>query len=283
MYEFIRFKHLPVISNYDIDHEVRGYQYYSYVDNDELTPAYLRSFSRAYFAEEPFKEDRILLVIDEAQLIFNSRDWSQKDRKAWLSFFSQHRKYGYRVILVAQFDRMLDRQIRYLLEYEYLHRKLGNFGWKGKIMTLLTFGEIFVCVKRYYPLKAKIGQELFKCRKKIYQLYNSYTAFDDRTSLPLVAPVQPQVSGLAGHAHGLAGLGAPARPGECPQMPLSAPELTQLGWNAIMTDKGDFEMPLDTPLPPKAMAFLDRLRALPLPRPVRALGRRVLNLIIVTQ
>ena len=40
------------------------------------------------------------------------------------SHFSQHRKLGYRVILIAQFDRMLDRQIRSVLEYEYIHRKV---------------------------------------------------------------------------------------------------------------------------------------------------------------
>ena len=79
-------------------------------------------------------EDQILLVIDESQLIFNARDWQKAGREKWLSFFSQHRKYGYHIILVAQFDRMIDRQIRSLIEYEYVHRKVGNYGIKGRAL-----------------------------------------------------------------------------------------------------------------------------------------------------
>ena len=97
---------------------------------------------------------------------------------AWLEFFSQHRKYGYKVLFIAQFDRMIDRQIRSLIEYEYIHRKLGNFGAKGKIMTLLALGEVFVCVKRFYSLNERIGVEMFRARKSVYRLYDSYATFD---------------------------------------------------------------------------------------------------------
>jgi hypothetical protein len=41
------------------------------------------------------KEGEILLLIDEAQLMFNSRKWQNISRQGWLSFFSQHRHYGY--------------------------------------------------------------------------------------------------------------------------------------------------------------------------------------------
>ena len=114
-------------------------------------------FSKNYsdYVGRRVREGEILLVIDEAQLLFNSREWVKSDRAEWCSFFTQHRKLGYEVVLVAQFDRMLDRQIRSLIEYEWIHRKVSNFGNKGKIMSLFCGGRLFVAVKVWYPLKEK--------------------------------------------------------------------------------------------------------------------------------
>lgn len=176
--DYLRFKRLPVVGNFCINENTKGFDNYYYRDNSEMTPEYLAWFARNYWLDHRFGEDRILLVLDECQLLFNSRDWAQNDRMAWLEFFSQHRKYGYKVIFIAQFDRMIDRQIRSLVEYEYIHRKLGNFGAKGKIMTLFALGELFVCVKRFYSLNERIGVELFRAHKSLFRLYDSYATFD---------------------------------------------------------------------------------------------------------
>ena len=116
----------PVICNFDINREfVKGRRGrkcdFTYIANDQLSVEFLLSLSTSYFSNHRMREDWILLVLDEAQLLFNAREWGQNGRKEWLSFFSQHRKYGYEIILVAQFDRMLDRQIRSLIEYEFIH------------------------------------------------------------------------------------------------------------------------------------------------------------------
>ena len=70
--------------------------------DDEPTPKKLISYS----LEKNFygKEGKALLVIDEAGIFFNSRDWQIKsaERKEWIKFFSQSRKFGYDVIMVAQ-------------------------------------------------------------------------------------------------------------------------------------------------------------------------------------
>lgn len=176
--DYLRCKRLPVIGNFTINPDTKGAERYTYRPNNVLTPQYLVWFAQEYWRDHKFGEDRILLVLDECQLLFNSRDWAQQDRMAWLEFFSQHRKYGYKVLFIAQFDRMIDRQIRSLIEYEFVHRKLGNFGAKGKIMTLLALGEVFVCVKRFYSLGERIGVEMFRARKSVYRLYDSYATFD---------------------------------------------------------------------------------------------------------
>ncbi len=169
----------PVIANYSIDvsriRKCRGE--FTEVNTYELTPAFLKEYSRCYFENHKFKEGTIRLFIDEAQLIFNARDWSQKGRSEWLEFFTQHRHYGYDIFLIAQFDRMLDRQIRSLIEYEVIHRKIKNFGLKGKIMSLLAGGGLFVAVKVWYPMKEKTGAEFFKYSRRLAALYNSYRDF----------------------------------------------------------------------------------------------------------
>lgn len=176
---------LPVIANFHIEPAfVPGYKNNFYeVTNDELRPELLCGFSKAYFARpgNTFKEEKILLVIDEAQLLFNARSWDAKGRSEWLSFFSQHRKYGYHVILVAQFDRMLDRQIRSLIEYQYTHRKVSNFGIFGKILALFAGGGLFVAVKIWYPLGEKVGSDFYRAKRRYYSLYNSYTLFNGDT------------------------------------------------------------------------------------------------------
>lgn len=95
----------------------------------------------------------------------------------WLQFFSQHRKLGYCVILVAQFDKMIDRQFRALVEYEYVHRKVGNFGLVGWIMSLFFGGRAHVCIQRYYPLSQKLGSSLFLAKRSIFDAYDSYGMF----------------------------------------------------------------------------------------------------------
>lgn len=167
----------PIIANFDISKDVKGYKYFTYKPNNLLTPSFLINYSKEYFKDKPIKEDKILLIIDECQLMFNARDWNVKGRDSWLSFFTQHRHFGYCIVLVAQFDRMIDRQIRSLIEYEYIHRKLSNYGWRGFILNIFFGGKTFIAVKVWYPMKEKVGSDFFHARKKLYNIYDSYQTF----------------------------------------------------------------------------------------------------------
>lgn len=175
----------PVICNFPVATEKISKKHDSLpffeVSNDGLSPEWLIEFSRIYFLSsgKPVKEGSITLIIDECQLLFNAREWQKTGRSEWLSFFTQHRKYGYDIILVAQFDRMIDRQIRSLIEYEYVHRKVSNFGAGGFFLNLFAGGKLFVAVKIWYPLNEKIGSEFFRARKKYYGLYNTFNTFKD--------------------------------------------------------------------------------------------------------
>lgn len=70
------------------------------------------------------REGKGLLILDEAQLVFNSRDFTKN--KIWIEFFTQHRKLGWNVLLIAHHIQMIDKQIRPLVEIETRFRNLKN-------------------------------------------------------------------------------------------------------------------------------------------------------------
>lgn len=175
-----------VIANFDIYEDAvkpfgnRPKGRFISVDNMELSTKGLYGFCRNFHVlnyRNQVKEEQTLLVIDECQLLFNARTWNNKDRMEWASFFTQHRKYGYRIILVSQFDRLIDRQIRSLVEYEYKHRKINNFKFFGKILGVLAGGNLFCYVLYWYGQKERIGVTFFRGQRKFYNLYNSYKIF----------------------------------------------------------------------------------------------------------
>ena len=177
-------KKAPCIGNFDfnsLEVKPRGYGGYLLVNNSKLTPDFLINFSDYYCKVRKWRrvpEEHILLVIDECQLLYNAREWNKGDRAGWISFFTQHRKLGYHVILVAQFNQMIDKQVRALLEYELVHRKVKNIGWWGNVLNFVALGGLHVCVKIYSPLNTKVGTEFFKADKRLFALYDSYTRFD---------------------------------------------------------------------------------------------------------
>lgn len=173
----------PIVANFAFKASglrSRGFSGFIAVENHYLTPEFLIWFSDEYRKrsnQKRIREGDILLVIDECQLIFNTRAWNDDDRAGWISFFSQHRKIGYDVILVAQNFEMLDRQIRALIEYEVLHRKVVNMGIGGKIMNAVMGGNLHVGVSYYVPTKLRTGSEWFRADKKLFLLYDTYTRF----------------------------------------------------------------------------------------------------------
>lgn len=174
----------PVITNFAFNARAckpNGYGSLLICNNTQITPDFLIYFSEKYRELRKWQsvpEEHILLVIDEAQILFNAREWQKGNRADWICFFTQHRKLGYRIILIAQFDRMLDRQIRSVIEYEYIHRKVKNIGKGGILLNIVSGGGLHICVKIYKPLNEKVGSEFFKGNKKLYCLYDSYTRFD---------------------------------------------------------------------------------------------------------
>lgn len=148
---------------------------YIYVDTYEMNPYEFAEYAKMFHKKG--KEGQTYIVIDECQRIFNSRDWQRPVMRAWNDFFQMHRHYGFHVYLITQYDRLIDRQLRALVEYDRIHRKVSNAGMKGKIMSLMAGGKLFVCAEEWYPKHMPTGSYFFKYKKKYGEFYDSYAAF----------------------------------------------------------------------------------------------------------
>lgn len=180
-----KLKHKKVVyTNYSVNVDLikKCSGEWHYLDNSDLTPIKLveiHNYIKEKYHFNKVPEGFISLYIDECQILFNSRTWQQSNRQDWLKFFSQHRKYGFNVYLISQSDKMIDRQIRSLIEYEYKHRMIGNFGFWGMILSIFLGSKTFVAVQYWYGINERLGAEIHHVRKKYYKLYDSYNTFEE--------------------------------------------------------------------------------------------------------
>lgn len=178
----IRCKSVTVIANFKCNESYfeKGFMkrkdkgVFIYQPNEKLNASDLIKFSEIYYAKHEFSENGLLLVIDEAQLLFNSREWQGKDRAQWIYFFTNSRHFGYKVILITQLAEMLDKQIRSIVEIEIKHRNMANFGIFGKVLSLMCGGKLYACIGYYSGLKQRISVQYVFGRRHLYHFYDSY-------------------------------------------------------------------------------------------------------------
>lgn len=172
---------MPVVANFPVN--LSGLRRANpdrmlYRDNDAMSPDFLVSYAADYwrFSDRPIKEEGILLVIDECQLVFNARDWQRN--KSWIAFFTQHRKMGYKVILIAQAREMIDKQIRAVIEFEYRHRKISNAGWLSVLLSWVV-GSPFLYKKELATVRslgkgANLGFKVAHYGRRCYCAYDTF-------------------------------------------------------------------------------------------------------------
>lgn len=172
-----RKKYNNVIANFNINLRLIKSNNYNFIyrDNSDLTVQFLVNYAKKNHIMG--KENQTLVVVDECQVIWNSRDWNSKIyknyRMDWIKFFTQHRKLGFNFIIIAQYDRMIDKQIRCLIEYEILHRKVNNY----KIGILFP-KPLFIAIEKWYGLNEILSREFFMYRKKWGEFYDSYGTWE---------------------------------------------------------------------------------------------------------
>jgi len=69
-----------------------------------------------------------LIVLDEVQKVFGSREWQTAKNNAFASWASTHRHNGFDVVLISQAVERIDSAVRALFEWTYVFRKVNFFG-----------------------------------------------------------------------------------------------------------------------------------------------------------
>lgn len=171
-----------------------------------------------------------LLILDEAQLIFNSRKWDKNF--GWIEFFTQHRKLGWDVLMIAHTLEMIDSQIRPLCEYESRFRNLQ----KVRIPVVgLPLSPIpaFLVITRYAGLGAGASaihsRKLYKLPLWAARLYDSLLVFSaekwQENSLPvLCGSPPPPLCGGGGYIDKLADFWDSLRPDERQRLSVTSPD-----------------------------------------------------------
>lgn len=178
-YNLFKYK-IDVIANFPINEEVYNKKKkkanFDYIPNEELNAEGLMALSkeRGYYG----KESQCLVVIDEASIIFNSRDWNSKGRKEWLKLFNLHRKFGFNFIIISQFSGQIDKQIRQVFEYELIHRKYNNYGF----MRFFPI-NLFLVIEKSAQFKMKNSVNTFLYSKKYAKLYDTFHDFEENQKL----------------------------------------------------------------------------------------------------
>ena len=125
-----------------------------------------------------YQEGQGLLLLDEAQLVFNARKWEKNFD--WIQFFTQHRKLGWNVILIAHTIEMIDSQIRPLAEYESRFRNLQKIKYPVIGLPMSPF-PLFLVIRRYAGLGAGASviadRDLFPLPLWAARLYDSLLVF----------------------------------------------------------------------------------------------------------
>jgi len=166
-----------------------------FLSDIDMTASYLIKYAKENHKSK--RENQTLLIIDECGRKFNSRAWDSKDRMSWIDFFQLHRHIGYNVILVAQQDRMIDRQIRGFVEYEIKHRLINNFHMFGKLLGVASGGKLFIAIEYWYGVRERISAEFFKIDRSA-GIYDSFKDFTEE------AQTGVQTSGLGGSLFAIA-------------------------------------------------------------------------------
>ncbi|MBM9615282.1 AAA family ATPase [Desulfobulbus rhabdoformis] len=113
-----------------------------------------------------------LVVLDEIQKVFSSREWSTAKNNQFASWASTHRHNGFDVVLITQAVARIDSAVRSLLEWTYVFRKVNFFG--GAIQ------KKYLCYA--YGGEDTAGKPLSTNTRtynnKIFHCYKSYVAKD---------------------------------------------------------------------------------------------------------
>lgn len=81
------------------------------------------------------------------------------------------------MVMIAQSMRMVDNQMRYLVEYEVMHRKLSSMGVIGDLLSIPFGGKLFYRSRYLAQTGERVGGSFFMARRKDMLMYDTHATF----------------------------------------------------------------------------------------------------------
>ena len=115
----------------------------------------------------------VLVVIDEAHLTFNSRDYAKTDKlyRETLTFLTQSRKVHTDVIFISQSVLNMDKQFMRLVQFIWRFRDLSK--WKIPGLGLAWPINQILCVQFDYDGRTVLQRQFINKDKRIFALYET--------------------------------------------------------------------------------------------------------------
>jgi hypothetical protein len=123
---------------------------------------------------------RVLVVVDEAHLYFNSRDWAKTSRDL-LAFLTQSDKVSVDIIFISQSALNIDKQFGRLVQYIWRFRDLSK--WKIPILSIqYPLNQILACQYDYDGIT--LLQRWFRTKKpQVFDCYETAALLTDFPTL----------------------------------------------------------------------------------------------------
>lgn len=109
-----------------------------------------------------------LVVVDEAQVFWNNRDFASEENKKLLPFLQKHRHYGIDIVFLTQNIDQLDIGIRRLAQIHYRLRRLSNSGL-DKVVKVDIYPDAMGS-EQFKPMATNV----WTIDRRIFKFYNSY-------------------------------------------------------------------------------------------------------------
>lgn len=116
--------------------------------------------------------DGAVVIIDEAQNYFGSRDFKLQHSTDLIPYLSRHRHYKHTVVWLTQHIESVDITFRRQTQYIYRLERLENYGFKNSSIVKMYEGWTVQGVPPY-------AKKTFKFPSKFFPTYKSYETVDE--------------------------------------------------------------------------------------------------------
>lgn len=161
---------LTNIDGLDNDQQLQTIQHYTDLDDYQIDTQLLYLSDSDVKRFWKYVKPGDIIVIDEAQDHFNSRDWQQDTNRNFAKWASSHRHNGNDLFLITPNQVRVEKSVRDMVEWYYRYKKLNMFG--------ALFQKGYIRFAFYGQDVDPIGKKICKYDSAVFRCYKSFFESD---------------------------------------------------------------------------------------------------------